>query len=328
MFRDLTRELRELERGIHVSVALPSDEAGYDEKECPNPECVARFKIHTDDWSSLCSDEVVYCALCRFEADSQQWFTPEQVAHAQQVASEEMLARIDRAFSRGVRVANRRAPRRGLVTFTFDYKPSRRTHTAPLAASAVLEQRSVCESCGCRYAAVGAAFFCPACGHNSAASTFSATIANVRAQLDLIPKLTELVGKDEAANLGRGMTENAMVKLVTAFQRYAEVTYETLPDPKATPGFNAFQRLVDGSDLWRGATGRGYDDIFDSTELAELGRYFQQRHCLSHNDGVVDQLYLDRSGDTAYRLGQRLVVKPAAVRRAADLIEKLAVELR
>jgi hypothetical protein len=52
-----------------------------------------------------------------------------------------------------------------------------------------------------------------------------------------------------------------------------------------------------------------------------------QRNSLVHDDGIVDQLYLDRSGDATYKIGQRLVVKPAAVRRAADLIEKLATGL-
>jgi hypothetical protein len=182
----------------------------------------------------------------------------------------------------------------------------------------------VCEVCGCRYASIGAAFFCPACGHNSARSTFADTIANVRRGLDLIPRLTEMLDKDQAADLGRGIAENAMVKLVTAFQRCAEATYDALPDPKAAPGFNAFQRLADGTALFAGATGRGYEAIVPPDELAELRRAFQQRHTLVHDDGLVDQQYIDRSGDTSYRVGQRLVIKPVAARRAAELVEKLA----
>ena len=324
MFDDVRRELKRLERGVHVSVALPSDADGYDEKECPNPECLARFKIHTEDWSSLVSDEIVYCPLCRHEADGQQWFTPEQVEYAQRVALEQMKGRIDRAFQQGVRSANRRAPRGGFVSFSFEYKPGRRTYVAPLVAGNVLEQRSTCEACGCRFASIGAAFFCPACGHNSARSTFGDTLANVRASLDFLPRLSEMLDKDAAADLGRGFAENGLVKLVNAFERFAEATYEAFPEPKAKPGFNAFQRLGDGSDLFRAATGRGYDSVLDVDDLAELGRYFQQRHLLVHEDGIVDQQYLDRSGDRGYRLGQRLVIKPAAVRRTADLIEKLA----
>jgi hypothetical protein len=136
--------------------------------------------------------------------------------------------------------------------------------------------------------------------------------------------LTELFDRDQAADFGRGIAENAMVKLVTAFQRFAEATYEALADPKAAPAFNAFQRLGDGRALFLGATGRGYDTIVSPAELAELGRHFQQRHTLVHHDGIVDQQYIDRSGDTSYRVGQRLVIKPAAVRRAVELVEKLA----
>ena len=53
MFDDVIRELTRLERGMTVSVPLPSDEDGFDEKECPNSDCLARFRIHTEDWSSL-----------------------------------------------------------------------------------------------------------------------------------------------------------------------------------------------------------------------------------------------------------------------------------
>lgn len=327
MFDDLIREIDRLGSSMDVGVAIPPDEEGYSERGCTNAECLARFKVHTDDWTNLVQEEAAYCPVCRLEADAQSWWTTEQIEYAKQVAFQQFKDHFDQAMRRGVQAANRRAPKGGLITFSFSYEPGHRQYIAPLVASEVLEQRSACEACGCRYASVGAAFFCPACGHNSARSTFADTIANVRRGLDLIPRLTEMLDRDQAADLGRGIAENAMVKLVTAFQRYAEATYEALPDPKATPAFNAFQRLGDGSALFLGATGRGYDTIVPPAELAELGRYFQQRHTLVHDDGIVDQQFIDRSGDASYRVGQRLVIKPAAVRRAAELIEKLALGL-
>jgi hypothetical protein len=324
VFDDLLRELKRLERGAKVSVTIPPDDEGYDEKVCPNPECTARFKIHGDDSSKLVVDDILRCPLCRHEADTQSWFTPEQVEYAKRVAFDQIQGRVDQAFRRGAQAANRRAPTGGLISLSFEYKPGRREYLAPLAASEVLEQRSTCEMCGCRYASIGAAFFCPACGHNSARSTFAATIRNVRQGISFIPRLAETLGRDAAADLGRGIAENALVKLVTAFQRFAEATYDALPDPKATPAFNAFQRLDDGHALFDAATGRGFDAILTPDELRELARYFQQRHVLVHDDGIVDQLYVDRSGDTTYQVGQRLVIKPAVVLRAAELIEKLA----
>ena len=324
MFDDLIREIDRLGTGMEVGVSIPPDEEGYAERECPNPECLARFKVQDEDWATFVQEEAAYCPVCRHEADSESWWTTDQIEYARQVAFQQVKDRFDQAMRRGVQGANRRAPMGGLISFSFSYEPGHRQYVAPLAAGEVLEQRSACEACGCRYASVGAAFFCPACGHNSARSMFADTIANVRRGLDLIPRLTEMLDRDQAADLGRGITENAMVKLVTAFQRYAEATYDALPDPKAAPGFNAFQRLADGSSLFLGAAGRGYDTILSATELAELGRYFQQRHTLVHDDGIVNQRYIDRSGDASYRVGQRLVIKPSAVRRAADLVERLA----
>lgn len=270
---------------------------------------------------------MVYCPTCRFEADSRQWFTTEQVEHIQRVGLEELKGQLGQAFQGGTRRANQRTPKGGLISFSLSYKPDRREYVAPLEAAEIFEQSSTCEVCGCRYASIGAAFFCPACGHNSARSTFTAAIDGIRAGLDFLPKLAESLGKDAAADIGRGIVENSLVKLVTAFQRLAEAMYEPLPEPKEMPGFNAFQRLADGSRLWRAAVGRGFDDILGLDDLAEVGRAYQQRHVLLHEDGIVDQQYIERSGDTSYKVGQRLVVKPSSVLRAADLIEKLAAGL-
>lgn len=327
MFDELLRELKRLKRGAQVSVSIPADADGYYEKECPNPECLSRFRIHREDWDSIPDGGDVHCPVCGHVADEQSWFTSEQLEYARGVARAELEGRIDRALRRDAAHFNRTTPRNGLITMSLDYKPGRRSYVAPLAVSGVLEQRSACEACGARYASVGAAFFCPVCGHNSARSTFAGTLATIRAGLDLIPRLTEMLDRDQAADLGRGIAETSLGRLVTAFQRYAEATYDALPDPKPVPSFNAFQRLADGSALFVAAGRAGYDAILDAGELAELGRYFQQRHCLVHDDGIVDQLYLDRSGDTMYRLGQRLVIKPSVVRRAADLLEKLAAGL-
>jgi len=111
---------------------------------------------------------------------------------------------------------------------------------------------------------------------------------------------------------------------VTAFQRYAEASCDTRPDPEVAPPSTAFQRLDDGSDLFTKATGRGYGSVLTDAELDELRRFFQQRHVLVHQDGIVDQQYVDRAGDQSYGVGQRLVVRADAVRRAAELIERLA----
>jgi len=54
----------------------------------------------------------------------------------------------------------------------------------------------------------------------------------------------------------------------------------------------------------------------------------QQRHLLAHRQGLVDEEYVTKSGDTRYRPGQRLVLRAEAVTEAVDLVEKLVTGLR
>ena len=63
-------------------------------------------------------------------------------------------------------------------------------------------------------------------------------------------------------------------------------------------------------------------------ELKDLKVLFQKRHLLLHTDGIVDQRYLDRSGDESYNIGQRIVVKEDDVQYLSNLIEKLANGIR
>lgn len=215
---------------------------------------------------------------------------------------------------------------------SMSYKPGRTPIAVPPGAAEALRQDFTCEACGCRYSSVGAAFFCPACGHNSARSTFTTAVKTVRGSVATIPvirkALTEAEDPDVAADAVRQVLENGLVKLVASFQRLAEAVFLALPNASSFPvRRNLFQNLMDSSQRWRDATGKGYEDLMDAGELRELRVYFQQRHLLAHREGMVDQDYINKSGDTGYSVGQRLVVKEAAVLRLADLVEKLGAAI-
>lgn len=49
---------------------------------------------------------------------------------------------------------------------------------------------------------------------------------------------------------------------------------------------------------------------------------------LAHTQGVVDDDYIRKAGDTRYKSGQRLVIKREAVAEALDLVEQLTHGLR
>ena len=62
-------------------------------------------------------------------------------------------------------------------------------------------------------------------------------------------------------------------------------------------------------------------------EYLRLIIYFEQRHVLEHQDGIVDQEYIGRASDSRFADGQRLVVTEDHVLDLVSIIVKLAREI-
>ena len=59
-------------------------------------------------------------------------------------------------------------------------------------------------------------------------------------------------------------------------------------------------------------------------ELDNLNVLFQRRHLFEHNNGMVDQQYLDKTQDAEYVVGQRLIMREADTRELIRLLKKLS----
>lgn len=201
----------------------------------------------------------------------------------------------------------------------------------PFPAKELIERKIQCDKCNSRYSVIGSAYFCPCCGHNSVEKTFDDSIKKILAKIDntdIVRKAFHDIGqKDEAEITIKSLIESALSDGVTAFQRLADELYTKVPNCEPAP-FNAFQRIDDGNKLWKIACGKGYEDWLTPGELSGLKLLFQKRHLLAYREGMVDDKYMQRSGDTGYREGQRLIIRDVDARRLVDLITKLAAEVR
>lgn len=331
MFDELQRVLRRLDGEHSVSVAVPSDDDGYWDRECPSEECQFVFKINEEDWKNRVRDEEVFCPFCGHTADSGAWWTQDQIRHAKDVALDGIKNQINQAMKRDARRFNRRQSRNSFISMKMKVQ---NTPRLPMRRyrSEVMQLKIECPECACRYAVVGGAYFCPACGHNSGPQLFVQTMEALERALVAIPTLKAAVDDpDVAANMVGNLIESSLQNSVTAFQRLAETLYEakrTLNPALREPRRNVFQRLDGGSELWRTATGKAYAAYLTASELTELNKFFQQRHLLAHRQGLVDRDYLSRSGDQMYRVGQRLVIKEAAALRCIALVRKLGDGMR
>lgn len=325
MFKNLQRELERLGRMKEISVPIEPDSEGYLDKECPSEPCLFLFKIDSEDWSNIVRDEEVFCPSCRHVAPAKSWYPRAQIEAARDYALGTITNAMNNAMRADAAASKRRQKRASFLSITLDVKGGRDAVLVPVAAAEPMRLRTTCESCGCRYSYVGAAYFCPSCGANSASHTFTQTLNTIRIAAGLGETLRNTLGPDEAEVMIPTLLEKAIQDTVMSFQRLNEQLYERQSGKMARR--NAFQNLDTGSALWSAEIGCAYVDLIGQTKLNQLKVYFQQRHLLAHQQGLVDLDYIDRSGDKTYAAGQRLLIRDSAVREFADLIEELSHEL-
>jgi hypothetical protein len=326
VFKNLQGELEKLGRMKEISVPIKLDSEGYVDKECPSEPCLFLFKIHGDDWSNIVRDEEVFCPACGHVAPAKSWYPRAQVEAARDYALGTITNSMNNAMRADAAPSKRRQNRKSFLSITLDVKGGRDAVLVPVAAAEPMRLRTACDCCGCRYSYVGAAYFCPSCGANSASHTFTQTLNTIRTAAGLGETLRNTLGPDEAEVMIRTLLEKAIQDTVMSFQRLNEQLYGRQSGKTARR--NAFQKLNAGSDLWKSEIGHAYVDLIGQAKLDQLKIYFQQRHLLAHQQGIVDQDYIDRSGDTTYDAGQRLLIRDFAVREFADLIEELAQGLK
>jgi len=329
MFDKLIRELKALEK-TKISVPIEADKEGYYDKECPNQECLFQFKVQEDDWENIFKEQA-HCPMCGHMAKRDSWFTTEQIETARVEAIKHVHGRIGQALKAGARDFNSRQSGNSFISMSMSVSGTSPYHyILPVPAHEEMLLKVTCKKCNSRYAVIGSAFFCPACGHNSAEETFDNSLKKIDAKLKNIPvirKAVETISKDEAETTCRSLVETSLNDCVVAFQRFCEVTYAQLK-PSEKIKFNAFQNLDVGGSYWKSLYDETYTDWLSSSEYNELNQLFQKRHLLSHTEGFVDQKYIDKSGELSYTAGQRIIVKETDVRRLKGLIEKIVNILR
>lgn len=325
MFEELIKELKKLEKnGVPVPVKM--DEEGYYDRECPNVECLFQFKVFGEDWQNLCTNEAIHCPLCGHNAPSKSWWTKEQLESGRTQALGQVNAALNRGLAAGARDFNRKQ-RPGFVTLSMKYSGGPTHHAVvPISAQEAMKLKIQCESCTTRFAVIGSAFFCPCCGFNSVERTFDDSLKKVEVKLNYINEICDALEKtgdrDSAELARRSLIESGVHDCVVAFQKYIETLYIRLPNA-AKPSLNVFQRIDDGSKLWKQFSGEGYEDWISPGALADLNIFFHRRHLLAHTEGFVDERYLNKSGDSSYKVGQRIVVREKNVREMVSLIRTL-----
>lgn len=183
MFDDLIETLKSLV-GMKVSVpaAVQADKDGYIDRQYPATECEFLFKVHQDDWFTLCG---MRRSGARFAAmkEPNKWWTHGQVEKAKKAPFAEVKHRVKQAMRSDAERWNRRRPRDSFISMTLKVDAKPKEIVLPAAISD-MQLRISCSQCACRYAVIDSAYFCAACSHNAAEHVFAQTLASESAVRD------------------------------------------------------------------------------------------------------------------------------------------------
>lgn len=308
---------------IEIPVTINSDKNGYFDRECPNENCLYKFKVNMEDWKEKVSDDEVHCPLCGHIDSSDNWWTQDQLDAMNNIVVHYIQRELDKSLKK--LECNDKY-------LTITYKPEHRVTfiNNPIGQCEEWEQNIQCPKCQTRYSIIGSAFFCPCCGFNVIEDVFDENMDSIVKMVDSLPKIeeiyTEAYGKDKAVSMCRSMLEGSLGDVVSAFQKFAELKYRALS--RKDVKVNDFQIIDKGSRLFREACGKGYNCWLSANELKDMNLMFQRRHVYEHNGGIVNEKYIEKSADKSYLIGQRLVIHNGEVKDFITIVKKLADGLK
>lgn len=306
----MTWHLRNL--GSEHSVSIPTDEEGYLGRECS--ECALYFKIMPG--TGLEGTTACVCPYCGHSADQSDFLTKEQLAYAESIVMQKVMGAVDRDLKDMAHSFNRKFSG-GLFSMKLDVKSS----PSPISyyAEEKLETHVDCNNCTLKYAIYGVFGFCPDCKNYNSLQILEKNLELARKEVDL----AELA--DDAA-LREHLIGDALENAVSAFDGFGRATMISNAISATNPNKAAkqsFQNLAHAKEGVEKLFGFQLDSILSADEWSLLVRCFQKRHLLAHKMGVVDEKYLEATGDANAIVGRKVAIEIQEVGDLLDAVAKL-----
>ena len=305
--------LRQL--GNKISVHIPADGEGFTGRECPNPDCEGYFKIVFGTGLES-EDPPCTCPYCGHTAEHDEYWTREQIEYAESIA----LREITDAFYKELKTLEFDHESRGPFGIGFSMKvKSGRPTPIHHYREKKLETDVVCTNCTLRYSVYGVFAFCPDCGQHNSLQIFEKNMEVVRKMLDL-------AGNTEQ-DLSVRLVENALENCVSTFDGFGRElcrVYVHHASNLVKANKIRFQNCDEARLSVKKAFGIDLAQSCGEEVWRQVVRLFQKRHVIAHKMGVVDQEYVDRTGDTNAIVGRKIVLRVFEVQQLADTLRSAA----
>jgi len=307
-----------LERGFKVS--MPTDADGMTGRECPNPECLRYFKVKFG--TGLTEPGLpCHCPYCGHIADPNQFWTRDQIKYAQSILKKEVGKAMEQ-WARNLDRDLRHQTRNSFIQLSMSYKEGH--HSISYYREKELETKTICDSCTLEYAVYGVFAYCPDCGtHNS--------LQILRSNLALTARELVMAASTDDVDFAIFLRADALENAVSAFDGFGRQLV-TMTSAKVTTPEKAqaltFQNINKARERVRTLFGFDFADGVTQQELDSVDRCFQKRHVLAHRMGVVDQAYIDATGDRSVVVGHKIPIAQEEIEGLMVCLEKLGQRIK
>lgn len=267
-------------------VLLISDEEGFFGRICPS--CKKYFRTQSLGPS-------MYCPYCGHLGSFATFFTANQLRYTHAVIE----AYLSVSEDTGVTID---------LDHIIDSLPDNKSN--PFVYSEERQQRRV--ECTCRnvYDILGEYGFCPYCNRRNTLQVFEERLQKLEERLE--PTQGELIdilknSLSDFEGLANDLRDQ-LLRIPATKKRKTDIAKIN------------FQNVLDANEKIKNWFDIDFLEL-RADEKTFLNRSFNRRHLFTHKTGVVDDVYLKRTGDTTVRLGQKLSITSEEVKKLLGLIK-------
>lgn len=280
-------------KSFRLSVAFNA-EGGFIGRACGAAECGRFFKVHKDDLKVE-----MHCPYCGLLFNKNELLTADQAAYVRRVVDREVTpvirAEVQALFRSAFKGPN----------WTFTPGPPQPIPPAPEPPiDPSTDSELQCPDCSVRFQVDGIFGYCPGCRSENLL-LYDANLAIIRRELS------------NAGDSERKL-RHAYADLVSTFEIFCRKEARRRGLPLAR-----WQNLEAAREAFIRARHSDILATLTATENLDLRRAFQKRHVSEHNDGIIDDRYINAVPEDAHLLGQRATLQPAELEAAAMALRKV-----
>ncbi|MCG2459480.1 hypothetical protein K8352_01820 [Flavobacteriaceae bacterium F89] len=277
---------------LNIKVTVPLDENGMMGRECLKCEQYFKLKPGTGLETSHC-----HCPYCDYEGNSDTFWTQAQLDYARSIA-------IQRAYNQIVKpsldnITNsfkklERTSRNSLIRFKVKTSGNN-NYLFPIKyySESELETNLTCDNCELEFAIYGVFSKCPDCNQTNAFLIYEKS-------LEVIKKKLDIFSKPEIPEEIRELSLSSVLTLaISTFDGLGKELRNRKPNHYPNRPRNLFQNLF----VLDEKMGNFISD--QHSNYNGLIKYFQIRHLIEHNMGVVDSNFVTKVPNNSHMLGRK-----------------------